>query len=93
MLLAPCGKSYLWGGVKLKEKFGKDCGCTPLAETWECSAHPDGQSVIASGHCKGWLLGDVITAYPEILGIRHSDQAKLPILIKLIDNLFKYIDC
>ena len=45
-LLNPAYKDYIWGGVKLRDQFGKD-GPTPLAESWELSAHPDGDAVIA----------------------------------------------
>lgn len=42
ILLAPSGKDYLWGGNRLKTEYGKDIELTPLAETWECSVHPNG---------------------------------------------------
>lgn len=42
MKLIPVGKDYLWGGARLREEFGKKIDLTPLAETWECSVHPDG---------------------------------------------------
>ena len=43
-LLAPAAKDYLWGGNRLNDDFGKNIELSPLAETWECSTHPDGQS-------------------------------------------------
>ena len=43
-LLKPAGKDYLWGGNRLNEEFGKGIDMSPLAETWECSTHPDGLS-------------------------------------------------
>lgn len=82
-LLSPKGKSFLWGGTKLKDEYFKDINLTPLSETWECSTHPDGQSTIDSGEYKGWLLSDVIKNHPEYLGI--CSNGDLPILIKLID--------
>lgn len=30
--LQPCGKDYLWGGVRLREEYGKKIDLTPLAE-------------------------------------------------------------
>ena len=51
-LLKPVGKDYLWGGNKLNTEFGKGIDMKPLAETWECSTHPDGISQIASGEYK-----------------------------------------
>lgn len=42
LLLRPSGKDYLWGGSRLNDDFEKNIDLTPLAETWECSTHPDG---------------------------------------------------
>ena len=53
ILLRPIGKDYLWGGNRLREEYGKDLPQVPLAETWECSTHPDGPSVVASGEYQG----------------------------------------
>lgn len=83
-LLTPSGKDYLWGGSRLNDDFNKAIDMSPLAETWECSTHPDGQSLV-----DGVPLGDIIANYPEWLG-KHPLQlmdgkAELPILIKLID--------
>ena len=49
MLLQPEGKDYLWGGNRLKTEYNKKIDLTPLAETWECSVHPDGPSIIVNG--------------------------------------------
>lgn len=84
-LLKPAGKGYLWGGSRLKEDFGKEIELEPLAETWECSTHPDGPSIVASGKEKGRLLSDVLKKYPEYLGTHPRTFGELPILIKLID--------
>ena len=43
-LLRPSGKDYLWGGSRLNDEFEKEMELSPLAETWECSTHPDGPS-------------------------------------------------
>ncbi len=85
MLLRPIGKDYLWGGTRLKEEYNKDIDMTPLAETWECSTHPDGQSIVASGEFKGKTLAEVIKAHPEYLGTKYRDKGELPIMVKLID--------
>lgn len=82
-LLSPCGKDYLWGGNRLREEFHKDISVLPLAETWECSVHPDGPSVVVSGKHKGKLLSDVLMEHPHYLGTHPRDG--LPVLVKLID--------
>lgn len=87
-LLKPVCKDYLWGGKRLKQEYGKDFGVTPLAETWECSAHPDGVSMIAGGKWKGLPLDEVLKKYPDMLGThpaQTSGRGELPILVKLID--------
>lgn len=88
-LLAPAGKDYLWGGRRLRDDFSKDLDLTPLAETWECSTHPDGESRVASGPLAGETLPELVTAHPEILGTHAREnqtaEGQIPILIKLID--------
>ena len=84
-MLTPASKDYLWGGSRLNDDFGKNIPSFPLAETWECSTHPDGTSHLQSGED----LREVLAAHPEYLGT-HSLQTtngrpELPILIKLID--------
>lgn len=84
-LLKPVGKDYLWGGRRLNDDFSKDIPLTPLAETWECSTHPDGLSTVASGEFQGLTLAEVLHRYPEFLGTHYAALGELPILIKLID--------
>lgn len=82
--LQPCGKDYLWGGTRLRDEYGKKIDLTPLAETWECSAHPDGPSVITNGEFKGKMLANVLNQYPEFLGTKVKN-GELPVLVKFID--------
>ncbi len=84
-LLKPVGKEILWGGQRLNDDFSKGIPLSPLAETWECSTHPDGQSTVASGPFAGQTLAAVLEAHPEFLGTHCQAEAGLPILIKLID--------
>ena len=85
-LLRPAAKSYLWGGSRLNDDFGKGIPLSPLAETWECSTHPDGPSVLAE---TGESLADVLAAHPEYLGTHPlattGGKPELPILVKFID--------
>ena len=84
-LLKPAGKDYLWGGNRLNDDFGKDIHMEPLAETWECSTHPDGPSIVASGEHEGRLLSQVLKEHPEYKGNRSNANGELPVLVKLID--------
>lgn len=63
-LLKPIGKDYLWGGKRLNDDFSKDVPMQPLAETWECSTHHDGTSIVDSGEFKGLSLADVLSRNP-----------------------------
>lgn len=95
-LLKPIGKDYLWGGSRLNDDFAKNIDMDPLAETWECSTHPDGPSMVSGGTFDGMLLPKVLKEHPEYLGTHprmslgimedtSSYEGELPILIKFID--------
>lgn len=85
MLLKPVGKDYLWGGTRLKTEYRKQIDLVPLAETWECSTHPDGASIADTGEFKGQSLDRILLEHPEFLGTKVYPQKSLPILIKFID--------
>jgi len=86
LFLTPAGKDYLWGGNRLNTEFAKNIPLSPLAETWECSVHPDGESVIACGEFAGHTLRTVLRAHPEWLGVHAGNlDGELPVLIKFID--------
>lgn len=89
-LLKPAAKDYLWGGNRLNDEFDKNIDMTPLAETWECSTHPDGLSIVGSGEYDGSTLKDVLAMHPDYLGSHPLENVidgkpELPILIKFID--------
>ena len=89
-LLKPAAKDYLWGGQRLNEDFSKNIDLDPLAETWECSTHPDGPSVVASGLFEGRTLVEVLNLHPEYFGthpqsVYHDALNPLPVLVKFID--------
>lgn len=84
-LLRPTGKDYLWGGRRLNDEFAKNIPLVPLAETWECSTHPDGPSYAVGGEFDGRMLRDILREHPDFLGTHPKTQGELPILIKFID--------
>ena len=75
-LLHPSGKDNLWGGQRLNTEFEKQIPMDPLAETWECSTHPDGPSFVMSGKHKGKTLAEVI----EPVSYTHLDVYKRQLL-------------
>ena len=85
LLLKPAAKDYLWGGRRLNDEFAKNINLFPLAETWECSTHPDGESVVNGGEYDGMKLSSVFEVHPEFLGKKYAGINELPILVKFID--------
>ena len=84
--LEPAFKDNLWGGTKLRTVFGKKCDYDVIGESWELSAHPDGQSVIASGIFTGMYFGEFIEKYGhDVVGWKSSSLDRFPVLIKFID--------
>ena len=84
-LLNPAGKSYLWGGNRLNDDFSKGIDMAPLAETWECSTHPEGMSIVGSGIFRGKTLAELLKLHPEFLGTNVRTDGELPFLVKFID--------
>ena len=84
--LSPAFKDYLWGGERLKTDFNKNTTVTPLAESWELSAHKAGESTVALGEFQGLSFTDYIKAIGEAaLGTNAARFDYFPVLIKLID--------
>ena len=77
--LYPECKDYIWGGNKLKEKYGKQTDKTPCAESWELSFHKDGLTRLVNGK----TLAESVTE--KDLGENVKDFPFFPVLIKFID--------
>ena len=77
--LYPECKDNIWGGVKLKEKYGKQTDKDPVAESWELSFHKDGPTRLENGE----TLQSVATE--NDLGKNCKDFPFFPMLAKLID--------
>ena len=80
--LTPTCKDYLWGGTRLKEEYGKQSDSAVIAETWELSCHPDGDSRLAE---TGETLADYLHRQPSAAGTLAAAFDRFPLLIKLID--------
>ena len=88
LIFNPVFKNYLWGGRRLSE-FGKQLpeGCI-VAESWEISSHPDGESVVANGEFKGQTLTWLVEQFgAQLVGNDLPDEKvkKFPLLVKFID--------
>lgn len=85
--LIPVYKDYIWGGRNL-ERLGRNLPEGIVAESWEVSAHPEGESVIANGEFAGISLSDLLAKFgKQIIGTKLSEGYihQFPLLIKLID--------
>lgn len=84
--LTPTYKDFIWGGTKLRDRYGMDCDYDVIAESWMLSAHPAGQSIIASGRHKGKNFSDYLTTIgKDALGWKSRSLQNFPILVKFID--------
>ena len=79
--LTPACKDNLWGGDTLRQKFGIQSSCQPLAEAWVLSCHPAGPSLLPDGTPLPVWLAD----HPKAAGTHCTAFAQFPVLIKLID--------
>ena len=77
--LYPECKDYIWGGEKLKTKYGKVTDKTSCAESWELSFHKDGLTRLENGK----TLAETVTEMD--LGKKVKDFPFFPVLIKFID--------
>ena len=77
--LYPECKDNIWGGVKLRDKYGKQTDKDPVAESWELSFHKDGPTRLADGRS----LQEV--ASPADLGANCEAFPFFPMLAKFID--------
>ena len=77
--LYPECKDNIWGGVKLKEKYGKQTDKEIVAESWELSFHKDGPTRLEDGK----TLQESVTK--EDLGKNCDGFPFFPMLVKLID--------
>lgn len=77
--LYPACKDNIWGGVKLREKYGKKTDKEIVAESWELSFHKDGPTRLENGI----TLQETATAAE--IGKNCEGFPFFPMLAKLID--------
>lgn len=84
----PYLKSVIWGGEKICRYKGIEQTEANIGESWEISAVPGHESVVAEGSYKGMKITELIECFgPELLGKSVFDRydGKFPLLVKLID--------
>lgn len=85
LLLRPVYKDYLWGGGRIASDFGRVGAPSPCAESWECSAHPDGMSVVEGGPFDGRPLAALCEEFGAALLGSWCEGTRFPLLVKIID--------
>lgn len=85
--MQPAFKDNLWGGTKIRDVYGKNVGDMDIiAESWELSAHPDGQSKVAFGNFAGKTLSEYISLIgKDKLGWKAQTYDRFPLMVKFID--------
>lgn len=84
LVLSPVFKDYLWGGIKLKTIYHKNCAFPKIAESWELACHREGVSRIENGLYAGMPLSEYLKK--EGCGVLGDGKGELPLLIKIIDT-------
>ena len=90
LLFSPNLHETVWGGHQLQnfKNLPTDNRC--IGESWEISAVPTSQSVVANGPLAGQTLGDVVKTYgSQLLGRRIEARwgDDFPLLVKFIDSM------
>ena len=88
IMFIPYLKSVIWGGNKICEYKGIAQPEPNIGESWEISAVPGHESVVAEGTYKGKTITELIDTFgAELLGekVKKRYGAKFPLLIKFID--------
>lgn len=82
----PVYKDYLWGGDRIARRYGRVSAPARTAESWEISAHPDGDVAVASGPLAGRTLSSLSAEFGRaLLGAFAPSATRFPLLAKIID--------
>lgn len=86
-LFKPIYKQIMWGGDMLETHLHRDLPetTTPIAESWDVSDRPDGESEVENGPMRGVALGALIRERAsDLLGDKRQFD-RFPLLVKIID--------
>lgn len=88
IIFTPYLKSVIWGGNKICKYKGIPQAEPNIGESWEISAVPGHESIVAEGSYKGMTITELINRFgAELLGekVVQRYNGKFPLLIKIID--------
>ena len=83
IFLEPILQEKLWGGDRLRSRFGYDIPSGHTGECWAISAHPGGDCRVRGGEYAGKPLGALWREHPELFG--NTGGEVFPLLVKIID--------
>lgn len=83
LFMEPCFKTMIWGGHKMREKYGYPIPSEETGEAWVISGHQNGKSTVKGGTYDGWNLDDLWKQHGELFG--HPAETSFPLLVKVID--------
>lgn len=81
-------KPVLWGGRRITQLKHLPGGREPIGESWEISAMPGRESVVAQGDDAGLTLSQLLKKYGKwLVGQSVAEQygERFPLLVKIID--------
>ena len=84
----PYYKSVIWGGDKISALKRLVPAKTQIGESWEISAVPGHESIVAQGDFKGTNITDLIKKFGPLLVGQHAFDTwgyTFPLLVKIID--------
>ncbi len=88
LFMNPVFSHTIWGGDKLRTKYGFDEPGNDIGECWAIAAHPSGDGTIAEGSYAGEKLSAVYRNHPELFqtgDVTTAPADRFPLLIKIID--------
>ena len=88
LLFRPYYKRTIWGGTEIARFKGEESRHQDVGESWELSAIPGGESVVASEFYRGYTLPQLIDEFgARLMGAEVSRRfgSSFPLLVKLID--------
>ncbi len=80
----PIGRDYVWGGSRLKQKYGHLVEGNHLAEVWLLSGHAAGMTTVAGGPLEGLTLPQLLRRFGTQL-VGSNCGPDFPLLFKLLD--------
>lgn len=88
IIFKPYFKSVIWGGDRIAAFKDVAIGLESVGESWEISAVPGNESVVADGPLKGLSISELTEKYgADFLGteVMKKYRSGFPLLIKIID--------